>query len=135
MPLFIPGACAARNLDCVWVRGCHAAARAHSGEVGSAQAANSVCSLPPCGGGLGRGVAQFGNAGASISRPPPPTPPHKGEGSTPSVRHIYGSNTTEPALESGVRVRRIVDEGPVSSDIADVDVRREGGAGRLPDRE
>src|SRR5258707_7721666 len=29
--------------------------RAYSGEVESARAANSVCSLPPCGGGLGRG--------------------------------------------------------------------------------
>src|SRR5713226_3521604 len=72
-------------------------ARARSGEMESVRAAYSVCSLPPCGGGLGRGVARFGNAGASISRPPPPTPPHKGEGSTASVRYIFGSNTTKRA--------------------------------------
>src|SRR5712692_4092322 len=63
----------------------------------SVRAAYSACSLPPCGGGLGRGVARFGNAGASISRPPPPTPPHKGEGSTASVRYIFGLNTTKRA--------------------------------------
>ncbi len=42
---------------------------------------------PPCGGGMGRGVMPLANAGTSISRPPPPAPPHKGEGSIPSARH------------------------------------------------
>ena len=39
---------------------------------------------PPCGGGLGRGVGRWlasVDARALSSRPPPPTPPHKGEGS------------------------------------------------------
>src|SRR4029077_19530861 len=50
-------------------------------------AANSVCSLPPCGGGLGRGVMSKATA-APHSSPPPPTPPHKGEGSGETGRSI-----------------------------------------------
>jgi hypothetical protein len=67
------------------------------------QTAGSVRSLPACGrviacerywnGGLGllppplwgragEGGGAYSNAGTFISRPPPPTPPHKGEGST-----------------------------------------------------
>src|SRR5262245_37152240 len=48
----------------------------------------SVCSLPPCGGGLGRGVMRCDDGGAACERialPPPLTPPHKGEGNTPSA--------------------------------------------------
>ena len=44
----------------------------------------TVDSLPPCGGGLGWGVVPWGTA-CHLPRPPPPTPPHKGEGS--SSRH------------------------------------------------
>src|SRR5262245_51203276 len=57
--------------------------------VESVEAANSVYSLPPCGGGLGRGVMRRDDDGATckkIALPPPPTPPHKGEGSAPSAR-------------------------------------------------
>src|SRR5262249_11489651 len=43
----------------------------------SERAADSDCSLPPCGGGLGRG-------GAESASPPPPTPPRKGEGNSAS---------------------------------------------------
>src|SRR5262249_36868553 len=39
----------------------------------------SACCLPPCGGGLGWGVVRLGPHVATQS-PPPPTPPHKGEG-------------------------------------------------------
>ena len=49
----------------------------------------SVCSLPPCGGGLGRGVMRVKLGSASregIALPPPLTPPHKGEGNAPSLR-------------------------------------------------
>ena len=54
-----------------------------------------VCSLPPCGGGLGWGVAQsrdFGAAtGTQISQDfatPSPAPPHKGEGRGAGVVEI-----------------------------------------------
>jgi hypothetical protein len=42
-------------------------------------AANSVCSLPPCAGGLGRGVDRVAIS-EPFASPPPLTPPHKGEG-------------------------------------------------------
>src|SRR5580700_3518923 len=35
---------------------------------------------------------------ASISGPPPPTPPHKGEGSAPSARHVRKSTTPKYAV-------------------------------------
>ena len=44
---------------------------------------------PPCGGGLGEGGGAFRTVESDISRPPPPTPPHKGEGSTPSLLELY----------------------------------------------
>jgi hypothetical protein len=43
---------------------------------------------PPCGGGLGRGWCVW-QCWCTNLRPPSPTPPHKGEGSTPSVRHHF----------------------------------------------
>src|SRR5262245_31921157 len=43
------------------------------------RAADSVCSLPPCGGWLGRGVSL---AGLGRKEPPPLAPPRKGEGNT-----------------------------------------------------
>jgi hypothetical protein len=57
----------------------------------SERAANSVCSLPPCGGGLGRGVASLATL-APLPHDPTPTPPHKGEESAPSVRLVCRSN-------------------------------------------
>src|SRR5213593_4140771 len=46
----------------------------------SVRAAISVCSLPPCGGGLGRGVVHVGNEGAAIATPTPnPSPQGGGE--------------------------------------------------------
>src|SRR5262245_12001877 len=65
------------------------------------RAANSFCSLPPCGGGLGRGVMRRDNGGATcegIALPPPPTPPHKGEGSAASAGRYFGPRTKEFAL-------------------------------------
>src|SRR5262249_5707466 len=53
--------------------------------VAGSGATGTVCSLPPCGGGLGRGVAAILRALSTRLRPPPPTAPHKGEGSAPSV--------------------------------------------------
>ena len=41
---------------------------------------------PPLWGRAGEGGSAFGNVGAPTSGPPPPTPPHKGEGSAPSAR-------------------------------------------------
>src|SRR5207247_10951367 len=35
-------------------------------------------------------------------RPPPPAPPHKGEGSTPSVRHDCASSTNKCAAVAAV---------------------------------
>src|SRR5262249_15632054 len=60
-----------------------------NGWPGTLVSALSMCSLPPCGGGLGRGVMRLRVSGATCERialPPPPTPPHKGEGSAPSLR-------------------------------------------------
>jgi 23S rRNA pseudouridine2605 synthase len=53
-------------------------------EMSGTSAADSVRSLPPCGGGRGRGVARVPR-NFIIGGPPPPTPPHKGEGSTPTL--------------------------------------------------
>src|SRR5262249_4312061 len=64
--------------------------RSRSCEMESARAAHSICSLPPLWGRVGEGGGAFADVGAPIARPPPPTPPHKGEGSTPSVRRPAG---------------------------------------------
>src|SRR5262249_10516718 len=39
---------------------------------------------------------------------PPPTPPHKGEGSTPSTRRVYGSSTNENVLAGRRAIERQV---------------------------
>jgi 23S rRNA pseudouridine2605 synthase len=65
------------------------AKRARSSGAGTAGA---VGSLPPCGGGLGRGVTRFAKAGEFISPPPPLTPPHKGEGNTSGRPHGQSTN-------------------------------------------
>src|SRR5262249_45946973 len=74
-------------------------------EVESMQAANSVYSLPPCGGELGRGVMRRDNDGATCKRialPPPPAPPHKGEGSAPSAdRPGFCARTGEISCPNG----------------------------------
>src|SRR5262245_20889496 len=74
-------------------------------EVESARPADSVSSLPPWGGGMGR-VRAAGNLRGPISRPPPPRPPHKGEGSTPSAHGQCASNTNERAHKSARRSPR-----------------------------
>jgi mono/diheme cytochrome c family protein len=52
----------------------------HPGEITSVPGKNSACSLPPCGGGLGRGVVLVARARPKISTPPPnPTPQGGGE--------------------------------------------------------
>jgi len=51
----------------------------------------SVCSLPPCGGGSGWGVGVILRAPSSQLRPPPPTPPHKGEGEETTAARTRGS--------------------------------------------
>src|SRR5258708_13169812 len=43
---------------------------------------------PPLWGRVGEGGGAWGNSRASTSGPPPPTPPHKGEGSTPSLSKV-----------------------------------------------
>src|SRR6266478_1790813 len=64
----------------------------------SGQATNSVLPSPLWGGSrakrAGWGSLWWREARAS-QRPPPPTPPHKGEGSTPSTPHDYASSTIE----------------------------------------
>src|SRR5262249_14734011 len=47
------------------------------------RAANSVCSLPPCGGGVGRGVVVVRRY-SCITAPPPPRPPSLRFGGRPS---------------------------------------------------
>ena len=74
-------------------------AKADAVEMESARAATAVCSLPPCGGGLGRGVVVMAQSCIRQLLPPPPTPPHKGEGSTPcAARNCPASNSTGTAL-------------------------------------
>ena len=46
----------------------------------SARAATAVCSLPPCGGGLGRGVVVMAQSCIRQLLPPPPTPPQPAAG-------------------------------------------------------
>ena len=63
--------------------------------------------MPPCGGGLEGGRS----CGASCVRqalPPPPTPPHKGEGRAPSARQLF-----EP---KGIRNRRTAIANHVATD-------------------
>src|SRR4051794_27352562 len=55
----------------------------------------AVCSLPPCGGGLGRGVVVMAQSCIRQLLPPPPTPPHKGEGSTPYVSQLSRIQLTQ----------------------------------------
>src|SRR5215470_17789349 len=86
----------------VWSRSERAATLAtHSVPLSS----HSVCSLPPCGGGLGRGVVRRCSRWCHIVPPPPPAPPHKGEGSTPnSLREQL--NSAPPAASSSRHSRR-----------------------------
>src|SRR5262249_49605114 len=51
----------------------------------------------PLWGRVGEGVVRMANGGAP-SRPPPPAPLHKGEGSAPRARRHYASSTNEHAL-------------------------------------
>ena len=44
--------------------------------------------------------------GAQTARPPPPTPPHKGEGGTPSARRYAGSTRYEQVLAEGAQKGR-----------------------------
>src|SRR5215510_7676384 len=60
------------------------------------RAACSVCFLPRLRGRGGEGGWRYL---PKIARPPPPTPPHKGEGSTPSMWRQRASSTNEHALE------------------------------------
>src|SRR5262245_38966935 len=55
-----------------------------------------ACPLPPCGGGLGRGVV-----GPFTDGPPPPTPLHKGEGGAPAQE----DNQSPMASLKDMRVR------------------------------
>ena len=52
------------------------------------RAATAVCSLPPCGGGLGGGSPLLRDMRPPML-PPPPTLPHKGEGSTPCLWQLF----------------------------------------------
>src|SRR5262249_41529552 len=95
--------------------------RAYSGEVESARAANSVVPSPLWGGigGLRPPFLAAKNADASrrlwrsagvgvvrrsADGPPPPTPPHKGEGRAPSARRVCGR--TNEMLYGAVPVGR-----------------------------
>ena len=63
---------------------------------GGATTLAAACSLPPCGGGLGRGVvAVFGVLTIRL-RPPPPTPPHRKSG-LPDLRTMM-RNPGEPGF-------------------------------------
>src|SRR5262249_17218536 len=89
------------------------------GEFESAQATNSVCSLPPCGGGLGRGVVQVPHQRCLTRRPPPLTPPHKGEGNAASSRRSPAS------YDCGFHSRaRFCASGSWSDDISPATVSR-----------
>src|SRR5260370_30494953 len=66
------------------------------GEMGSSRATNSVLPSPLWGGSArsaGVGVVRW-----SADGPPPPAPPHKGEGSRPSAPRDHASSTSENAL-------------------------------------
>src|SRR5947209_8620491 len=63
----------------------------------SAQAANSACSLPPCGGGLGRGVVVVA-PDVSTHHPHPQPLPTRGRGAPPSSRRRCASTSPERAL-------------------------------------
>src|SRR5260370_13396727 len=59
---------------------------------------------PPLWGRAGEGGDTYINVAAMISRPPPPTPPHKGEGSAPRARSRRASTSSKRAL---VREQRV----------------------------
>ena len=58
-------------------------------------------------GRAGEGGGEFGNIGASIAQPPPPTPPDKGEGSAPSVWLVCRSNRLGRAIARGAPLLQI----------------------------
>src|SRR5262249_30341033 len=59
---------------------------------------------PPCGEGR-REAPGWGSCGDPLTDPPPPTPPHKGEGSALSARRSYASSRNENA-PFAIRLRR-----------------------------
>src|SRR5438132_9945140 len=64
---------------------------------------HSVCSLPPCGGGLGRGVARLGAASPHCTTPTPdPSPQGGGESTELAAR--TDSISSENALVFALRV-------------------------------
>ena len=65
----------------------HALGEARGAFEGRAGAANSACSLPPCGGGVGRGVVPNRNS----QLPLPVPPPHKGVYAR--LRGLWGEGT------------------------------------------
>jgi hypothetical protein len=68
---------------------------------GARRLARRLFSLPPCGGGSGWGGRAEGHGRCRLSRPPPPTPPHKGEGGR-SGAAIAGSsiNAGAPCVQA-----------------------------------
>ena len=89
-------------------------------------AASSVGSLPPCGGGSGEGGREFNNGYACISGPPPPTPPHKGEGSTARALHVCASTPASSAREAAPAMNVlstpvVLEEGEQASLLAAID--------------
>src|SRR2546428_6044484 len=54
-------------------------------------------------GRAGNGGSSYGQRTRAKLRPPPPTPPHKGEGSAPNVRRGSASSTNKRALAALLR--------------------------------
>src|SRR5258706_6267036 len=85
-------------------------------ELESARAANSVCSLPPCGGGLGRGVVRvkwrWGHPPTNCGTPTPDPSPQGGGEHTECVAPPLCINTNEQAL-----LRQVVaQQHPIAGD-------------------
>jgi hypothetical protein len=72
--------------------------KADAVEMESVLAATAVCSLPPCGGGLGRGVAVMAQATSANCYPHPQPLPTRGRGAHRACRNCPASNSTGPAL-------------------------------------
>src|SRR5579871_2068645 len=88
-----------------------------------------VFSLPPCRGGLGRGV---NNEDGRSNTPPPPTPPRKGEGSE-RVVFVAGQDTIisliqYPGVLGAAALARIDDQRTFLQRHARQSARHNGGA-------
>src|SRR5262249_47301716 len=92
---------------------------------GISAAANSICSLPPCGGGLGRGVVRRDNGGATCEGNRATPTPNPGEGSAPSASRGRTASTNDHTLildPAAVMRRRKIELRPQRHDAGRVHV-------------